>query len=90
LKIKINALLEKARARTNENDCNMTLLTDTKTIITLCSALIEAREALEQITNHHGFDSSTPGEAVALASYCLSETTLENLNAKIDFGDNNE
>lgn len=38
-------------------------------------------EALKEITNHHGFTTDTPGEAIALASYILADKTLAKIDA---------
>jgi hypothetical protein len=53
------------------------------TIITLCSALIEAREALKTCT-----EISFTANDFEVSSYRIFvRETLKNLNAKIEFGD---
>ena len=44
--------------------------------------LKEAMESLDKITKHHGFDSSTPGEIIALSSNLLAEKTLASIREK--------
>lgn len=89
-KLNLPALLEKTReiklewgdeySGSDVDDCTP------DTLITLCEALIEAREALEKIqTNHCGHPNDLKQHRVETA-----RSVLININAKIDFGSEGE